>query len=325
VCRPQPDFQAFASRYRRDTPSRRGVDTSPSRRLTLARLQAVIDKARILIEALPYIKQFRGRTFVVKIGGAALDDLALRTRFAQDVVLLSWVGIELVVVHGGGVQVTSLLDRLGLEASFVHGMRVTDQATLEVVEMVLGGRLNKELVRLVQQLGGRAVGLTGVDGGLVRSRRIEGEPDLGLVGEVVQVDRSVIDRLLPDAIPIIAPIAPDADGQVLNINADPFAAALAVALGAEKLVLLTDVPGVRDQNDQLIPSLTVEAARRLIDSGVVGGGMIPKVENALRAVEWGVKKVHIIDGRLEHALLLEIFTRAGVGTEFAPAGKDETT
>lgn len=325
MCRPQPDFQAFASRYRRDTPSRRGVDTSPSRRLTLARLQAVIDKARILIEALPYIKQFRGRTFVVKIGGAALDDLALRTRFAQDVVLLSWVGIELVVVHGGGVQVTSLLDRLGLEASFVHGMRVTDQATLEVVEMVLGGRLNKELVRLVQQLGGRAVGLTGVDGGLVRSRRIEGEPDLGLVGEVVQVDRSVIDRLLPDAIPIIAPIAPDADGQVLNINADPFAAALAVALGAEKLVLLTDVPGVRDQNDQLIPSLTVEAARRLIDSGVVGGGMIPKVENALRAVEWGVKKVHIIDGRLEHALLLEIFTRAGVGTEFAPAGKDETT
>jgi len=288
-------------------------------------LQAVIDKARVLIEALPYIKQFRGRTFVVKIGGAALDDVALRTRFAQDVVLLSWVGIELVVVHGGGVQVTSLLDRLGLEASFAHGMRVTDQATLEVVEMVLGGRLNKELVRLVQQLGGRAVGLTGVDGGLVRSRRIEGEPDLGLVGEVVQVDRSVIDRLLPDAIPIIAPLAPDADGQVLNINADPFAAALAVALGAEKLVLLTDVPGVRDEKEQLIPSLTVDAARRLIDSGVVRGGMIPKVENALRAVEWGVKKVHIIDGRLEHALLLEIFTRAGVGTEFAPAGKDETT
>lgn len=291
---------------------------------TLARLQAVIDKARVLIEALPYIKQFRGRTFVVKIGGAALDDLSLRTRFAEDVVLLSWVGIDVVVVHGGGVQVTSLLDRLGLEARFVHGMRVTDAATLEVVEMVLGGRLNKELVRQVQQLGGRAVGLTGVDGGMARARRIEGEPDLGLVGEIVQVDRSVIDRLLPEAIPIIAPIAPDAGGQVLNINADPFAAALAVALGAEKLVLLTDVPGVRDHNDQLIPSLTVDTARRLIDSGVVRGGMIPKVENALRAVEWGVKKVHIIDGRLEHALLLEIFTRAGVGTEFAPAVKDET-
>jgi acetylglutamate kinase len=290
-------------------------------------VQAVIDKARVLIEALPYIKQFRGRTFVVKIGGAALDDIQLRTRFAEDVVLLSWVGIDLVVVHGGGVQVTSMLDRLGLEAHFVHGMRVTDEATLEVVEMVLGGRLNKELVRMVQQLGGRAVGLTGVDGGLARARRIDGEPDLGLVGEVVAVDRRVIDRLLPDAIPIIAPIAPDSTGRTLNINADPFAAALAVALSAEKLVLMTDVAGVMDQHDQLITTLTPEAARRLIDSGVVRGGMIPKVENALRAVEWGVNKVHIVDGRLEHALLLEIFTRAGVGTEFArtAASKEETT
>jgi acetylglutamate kinase len=223
------------------------------------------------------------------------------------------------------MQVTSLLDRLGLEARFVHGMRVTDAPTLEVVEMVLGGRLNKELVRMVQQLGGRAVGLTGVDGGLARARRIEGEPDLGLVGEVIEVDRRVIDRLLPEAIPIIAPIAPDESGQVLNINADPFAAALAVALAAEKLVLLTDVAGVMDHHQELIPSLTPETARRLIDSGVVRGGMIPKVENALRAVEWGVNKVHIIDGRLEHALLLEIFTRAGVGTEFAPPPKDETT
>lgn len=286
-------------------------------------MQAVIDKARVLIEALPYIKQFRGRTFVVKIGGAALDDIELRTRFAEDVVLLSWVGIDVVVVHGGGVQVTSLLDRLGLEARFVHGMRVTDEATLEVVEMVLGGRLNKELVRMVQLLGGRAVGLTGVDGGLARARRIEGEPDLGLVGEVVAVDRRVIDRLLPDAIPIIAPIAPDATGRTLNINADPFAAALAVALSAEKLVLMTDVAGVMDQHDQLITTLTPEAARRLIDSGVVRGGMIPKVENALRAVEWGVNKVHIVDGRLEHALLLEIFTRAGVGTEFARTAASE--
>ena len=282
-------------------------------------MQAVIDKARVLIEALPYIKQFRGRTFVVKIGGAALDDLSLRTRFAEDLVLLSWVGIDVVVVHGGGMQVTSLLDRLGLEARFVHGMRVTDAATLEVVEMVLGGRLNKELVRLVQQLGGRAVGLTGVDGGMARARRIDGEPDLGLVGEVIEIDRRVIDRLLPDAIPIIAPLAPDATGQTLNINADPFAAALAVALSAEKLVLLTDVAGVMDQNDQLITTLTPDSARRLINTGVVRGGMIPKVENALRAVEWGVRKVHIIDGRLEHALLLEIFTAAGVGTEFARA------
>jgi acetylglutamate kinase len=280
-----------------------------------ASVKEVIDKARVLIEALPYIKQFRGRTVVVKIGGAALDDLDLRTRFAEDVVLLSWVGVDVVVVHGGGVQVTSLLDRLGLTARFEQGMRVTDRPTLEVVEMVLGGKLNKELVRLVQGLGGRAVGLTGVDGGMTRARRITA-PDLGLVGEVVEVDRRVIDRLLPDAIPIIAPLAPDESGQTLNVNADPFAAALAVALAAEKLVLLTDVAGVAGADGQLITSLTPAAARGLIASGVVVGGMIPKVENALRALESGVRKVHIIDGRLEHALLLEIFTRAGVGTEF---------
>ncbi|HLU65075.1 MAG TPA: acetylglutamate kinase [Kofleriaceae bacterium] len=278
-------------------------------------MRDVIDKARVLVEALPYLKEFRGRTAVVKIGGAALDDLALRRRFAEDVVLLSWVGIHVVVVHGGGVQVTALLDRLGHRASFVNGMRVTDADTLEVVEMVLGGTLNKELVRLVQQLGGRAVGLTGKDGNLARARRLERTPDLGLVGEVTAVDRRVIDRLLPEFIPIVAPIACADDGQTLNVNADPFAAAIAVALGAEKLVLLTDVPGVVDGGGALIPSLTPERARELIATGAVKGGMIPKIENALAALEQGVRKVHIIDGRLEHALLLEIFTRGGVGTE----------
>ncbi|HYU16434.1 MAG TPA: acetylglutamate kinase [Candidatus Acidoferrum sp.] len=282
-------------------------------------MREVIDKARVLIEALPYIKEFRGKTVVVKIGGAALDDAALRRRFAEDVVLLHWVGLQVIVVHGGGVQVSAMLDRLGLTAAFVDGMRVTDAAALEVVEMVLGGTLNKDLVRLVQQLGGRAVGLTGTDGGLVRARRVERAPggqDLGLVGEVEAVDRRVIDRLLPDFIPIVAPLAVDQDGQTLNVNADPFAAALAIALGAEKLVLLTDTEGVKDGGGALIPSLTAGEARRLRASGAVRGGMIPKLENALAALESGVHKVHIIDGRLEHALLLEIFTRAGVGTQF---------
>ena len=278
-------------------------------------MREVIDKARVLVEALPYIKEFRGKTVVVKIGGAALDDVSLRRRFAEDVVLLNWVGIQVVVVHGGGVQVSAMLDRLGLAAAFVDGLRVTDAPTLEVVEMVLGGTLNKELVGLVQQLGGRAVGLTGKDGGLVRARQVT-EGGLGLVGEVEAVDRRVLDRLLPDFIPIVAPLAASADGQTLNVNADPFAAALAVALGAEKLVLLTDTEGVKDGAGALIPSLSTDGARRLRATGAVRGGMIPKLENALGAVERGVHKVHIIDGRLEHALLLEIFTRAGVGTQF---------
>jgi acetylglutamate kinase len=281
------------------------------------RVREVIDKARVLIEALPYIKEFRGRTVVIKIGGAALDDAGLRRRFAEDVVLMHWVGIQVIVVHGGGVQVSAMLDRLGLTARFVDGLRVTDAATLEVVEMVLGGTLNKDLVRQVQQLGGRAVGLTGADGGLARARRLDPSgPDLGLVGEVEAIDRRVIDRLLPDFIPIIAPLAVGEDGQTLNVNADPFAAALAVAVGAEKLVLLTDTEGVKDGAGALIPSLNTGQARRLRASGAVSGGMIPKIENALAAVERGVHKVHIVDGRLEHALLLEIFTRAGVGTQF---------
>jgi acetylglutamate kinase len=281
-------------------------------------LREVIDKARVLVEALPYIKEFRGKTVVVKIGGVALDDPALRRRFAEDLVLLHWVGLQVVVVHGGGVQVSAMLERLGLAATFVDGVRVTDAATLQVVEMVLGGSLNKELVRMVQSLGGRAAGLTGVDGGLARAVRLE-RPDgrsLGLVGEIAAVDRRVIDRLLPDFIPIIAPLAADADGQTLNVNADPFAAALAVALGAEKLVLLTDTEGVKDATGALLPSLSADAARGLRSSGAVTGGMIPKLDNALGALERGVHKVHIIDGRLEHALLLEIFTRAGVGTQF---------
>lgn len=276
-------------------------------------VEELIGKARVLIEALPYISEFRGRTVVVKIGGAAQEDVVLRRRFAEDVILLDWVGINVVVVHGGGKQITQMLDKLGVAARFHDGQRVTDAGTLEVVEMVLAGSLNKELVRLVNHLGGSAVGITGCDGGLARASRAD--PALGLVGEVTTIDRTVIDRLAPEFIPIIAPLAVGEDGGSLNVNADVFAGRLACALGAEKLVLLTDTPGVLDENQRLIPSLTARDATDLIRSGVISGGMIPKVTNALSALQAGVRKVHIIDGRLEHALLLEIFTREGVGTQ----------
>lgn len=275
----------------------------------------MIDRARTLIEALPYIKEFRGKTVVVKVGGAALDQLPLRERFAEDVVLLTWVGIRVVVVHGGGVQISSMLERLGIEPQFSGGQRVTDAATLEVVEMVLGGVLNKELVRLVQRLGGRAVGLTGKDGGLLTARRTDATSALGLVGEVVAVDPAVIERLQPEFIPIVAPIAAGAEAETLNVNADPFAAQLAAHLGAEKLVLMTDVAGVAGADGALIETLPGERARELIANETISGGMIPKIESALAALDGGVSKVHIIDGRTEHALLLEIFTDRGVGTQ----------
>lgn len=281
-------------------------------------MRDVVDKARVLIEALPYLREFRGRTFVVKIGGRALEDLTLRQRFAEDVVLLHWVGIQVVVVHGGGAQISGMLERLGIEPAFVDGLRVTDERTLEVVEMVLGGGLNKEIVRLIDQVGGRAVGITGKDGRLARARRRGGARDLGLVGDIEAIDRSIIDHLLPEFIPIVAPLAVDPSGQTLNVNADTFAAHLAVATGAEKLVLLTDVAGVTDDTGALLSTLAAGDARRHIEAGVIQGGMIPKVENALDALAAGVHKVHIIDGRAEHALLLEIFTRAGVGTQVVP-------
>jgi acetylglutamate kinase len=279
-------------------------------------MKELIEKARVLIEALPFISEFRGRTVVVKIGGAALEDEMLRRRFCEDVILLDWVGIHVVVVHGGGTQITQMLDRVGIAAKFVDGIRVTDDATLRVVEMVLAGSLNQELVRLVNHLGGDAVGLSGADGGLARAAITN--PALGRVGEVTHVDRTVIDRLLADFVPIIAPVAAGDDGGALNVNADVFAARLAQALGAEKLVLLTDIAGVLDADKRLIPTLTPNTARELVGRGVITGGMIPKVDNAVAALAAGVRKVHIIDGRLEHALLLEIFTKDGVGTQLVP-------
>lgn len=281
-------------------------------------MEDVIAKARVLVEALPFISEFRGKTVVVKIGGAALEDPVLRARFAEDLILLDWVGIHVVVVHGGGKQITALLDRLGHAATFIDGQRVTDGPALEVVEMVLGGSLNQELVRLINHQGGAAVGLTGCDGGLARAavRR----PELGLVGEITSIDRLAIDRLVDDFIPVVAPLATGPDGRALNVNADVFAARLAQALGAEKLVLLTDIAGVLDGDGALLSSLTDGQARDLIARGVIRGGMIPKVENALAALAAGVRKIHIIDGRVEHALLLEIFTPEGVGTQLVPEG-----
>jgi acetylglutamate kinase len=279
-------------------------------------VQELIGKARVLIEALPYISEFRGKTVVVKIGGAALEDHALRVNFAQDVMLLDWVGIHVIIVHGGGKQIDAMLDRVGIARHFVAGQRVTDFATLEIVEMVLAGSMTQQLVRLINHSGGAAVGLSGADGGLARATVVH--PELGRVGEVASIDRTVLDRLLPEFIPVIAPVATDEHGHALNVNADIFAARLAQALGAEKLVMLTDTAGVLDAAGTLIPTLTARDAEDLIGRGVIAGGMIPKVENALAALAAGVGKVHVIDGRLEHSLLLEIFTREGVGTQMIP-------
>lgn len=279
-------------------------------------MDELIGKARILVEALPYISKFRGRTVVVKVGGNAMDDDKLRDALAEDLILLRWVGIDVVLVHGGGPQIGEMLKRLGIESHFKDGLRVTDDATMAVVEMVLGGRVNKELVRVINRKGGKAVGLSGKDGALAIATRVD--PSLGHVGEVTTVDATVLRRLAGDFIPVIAPIAVDERGETVNVNADPFASKLAVALGAEKLVLLTDVQGVKDADGQLIPTLDATQAADLIARRVISGGMIPKVEYALSALRDGVKKVHIIDGRLEHALLLEIFTDRGVGTELVP-------
>jgi acetylglutamate kinase len=277
-----------------------------------------LEKANVLVESLPYIKKFRGKTVVMKYGGHAMEDERLRESFCRDMVLLKYVGLNPVVVHGGGPQIGQMLDRLGLKSQFVAGLRVTDDETMKVVEMVLSGGVNKELVRLIERVGGRAVGITGKDGGLARARRlgkVEGV-DVGRVGEVITVDPRLVERLVAeDFIPVIAPIAADENFETLNVNADPFAAKLAAAMHAEKLVLLTDVQGVRGEDGNLCSTLTAGQVKALIKSGVIAGGMIPKVQFGLEALAEGVRKVHIVDGRLDHAVLLEIFTDTGIGTE----------
>ena len=275
-------------------------------------VQKLIDKAEVLIEALPYIRRFLDKTIVIKYGGHAMTDEDLRASFAVDVVLLKFIGLKPVIVHGGGPQIERTLERLGIGSSFVKGLRVTDDATMEVVEMVLGGSVNREIVELIQRGGGQAIGLTGNDGRMLLVRRRE---DLGRVGEVVAVDPAAI-RAASDAgfIPVIAPIGVDAHGVTHNVNADEAAGAIARALQAEKFILLTDVEGVRDASGRLIGQLTEPEVKKLLDEGTIQRGKIPKVECCLEALRGGVARAHIVDGRVLHAILLEIFTDSGVGT-----------
>ncbi|HLB15072.1 MAG TPA: acetylglutamate kinase [Burkholderiales bacterium] len=280
-------------------------------------------KAQILAEALPYIRRFHGKTIVVKYGGSAMTEVALQKSFAHDVVLLKLVGMNPVVVHGGGPQIENVLGRLGKKGEFVQGMRVTDAETMDVVEMVLGGTVNKEIVTLINQAGGRAVGLTGKDGGFIRAKKLlvgsDANPDekldIGQVGEIDAIDPDVISSLEDGGfIPVVAPIGVGRNGESYNINADLVAGKLAEVLKAEKLVLLTNTPGVLDKNGQLLTGLTPKRIDELVAEGTLSGGMLPKIASALDAARGGVKSVHIIDGRVEHALLLEILTDEGVGT-----------
>lgn len=285
-------------------------------------MERLIERAQVLIEALPYIQRFAGKTVVIKYGGAAMVHAELKDAFVQDLVLLQLVGIRPVVVHGGGPQINEWLDKLAIPSEFVDGIRVTSAEAVEVVEMVLVGHVNRTIVQKIQSVGGRAVGLSGKDGGLVRARKAPpkqtstGPRDMGQVGEVVAVDPSVIDHLDDAAfIPVIAPVAAGEEGETLNLNADTFASALAVALKAEKLVLITDVEGVKDAEGKRIASLTAAEARALISQGTAKGGMIPKL---LAALADGVHQAHVIDGRVPHAVLLEIFTDRGIGTLITP-------
>jgi acetylglutamate kinase len=277
-------------------------------------MMTATEKARILMEALPYIKRYHGRTIVVKYGGAAMTDPALRESFADDVVLMRYVGLNPVIVHGGGPQVTAHIERLGGKATFVSGYRVTTADDLAVVRMVLAGVINKDIVGLINRHGQLAAGLSGEDGGLVRVRKKEAEIDLGFVGDVERVNPAIVTDLARDFIPVIATLGTDEAGQTYNVNADEVAAAVAEALGAEKLVFLTDVQGILSRDGSLIPQIAADGVERLREDGTLSAGMLPKVDAALRAIKGGVPRVTILDGRAEHALLLEIFTDQGVGT-----------
>jgi acetylglutamate kinase len=282
--------------------------------------------ARVLAEALPYIRRFTGKTVVVKYGGNAMTDAHLKAGFARDVVLMKHVGINPVVVHGGGPQIGQLLERLGKQSRFVDGLRVTDSETMDVVEMVLGGLVNKEIVNLLNRQGGRAVGLTGKDGDLIRARKLQASPradadgaqhvpDYGQVGEVSSIDASIVNMLVQDRfIPVIAPIGVGEDGLSYNINADLVAGKVAETLRAEKLVLLTNTAGILDRSGSLVRSLGVREVDAFIADGTISGGMLPKVRCALDAVHGGVGSATILDGRVEHAVLLEMFTETGIGT-----------
>ncbi|HDZ62638.1 MAG TPA: acetylglutamate kinase [Nitrospirae bacterium] len=290
-------------------------------------MKTVIEKAHVLIEALPYIRNFYGKTVVIKYGGAAMVKDELKDAFAQDIVLLNLIGIKPVIVHGGGPQINKILDKMGKTPTFVQGQRYTDQETIDIVEMVLGGLVNKQIVSLIGNHGGRAIGLSGKDGNLIKARRKiirkrtadTGTPeiiDLGLVGEVEKINPRVILSVEKDGfIPVIAPISSGPKNESLNINADYVAGSMAAALKAEKLILLTDTKGIIGKNNKLIPTLDKKKMKSLIADKTISGGMLPKVHACQTALKGGVKKTHIIDGRIPHSLLLEIFTEKGIGTE----------
>ena len=287
-------------------------------------LASWVKKAKTLLEALPYLQRFNGKRIVIKYGGSAMVNAAIKESFARDIVMMHCVGVKPVIVHGGGPMIGEVLKQMGIVSRFHRGLRITDAPTMDVVEMVLGGKVNQDIVGLIEQHGGRAIGLAGKDGHLIEAKRVapsphESEPeewvDLGHVGEVVRIDPKVIFTIEAGGfIPIIAPIGVNEAGESLNINADLVASAVATALGAEKLVLLTDVEGVLDAGKTLISSLSLADIESLIKTGVIAGGMIPKLQCCAEAVKNGVSRAHIIDGRVEHAILLEMFTDRGVGT-----------
>ncbi len=290
-------------------------------------MKDIITKAEILIESLPYIRKFYGKVFVIKYGGSAQIKEDLKNAFAQDIVLLNYIGIRPVIVHGGGPKINSVMEKMGKKPRFIQGQRVTDKETMDIVEMVLGGLVNKEIVSLINSHGGKAVGMSGKDGELIRAKRklvkrtspetgADTLIDIGLVGEVTSVNTHVLSSLEKEGfIPVISPIGVGSKGETLNINADYVAASIASTLKAEKFILLTDVPGIMDKKNQIVSTLTEKQINKLVSDGTITGGMLPKVQACLKAVEGGVSKTHIIDGRVPHCLLLEIFTKKGIGTE----------
>jgi len=296
-------------------------------------MEKALEKAKILMEALPFIRTFRGKTFVIKYGGNAMEKADLKEAFAQDIIMLKYIGINPVIVHGGGPQIGQYLKKMGLESKFVGGLRVTDKETMDVVEMVLGGLVNKAIVQMINKYSGghiKAVGITGKDAELIKAKKLDADEyfktmgdfrptellDLGHVGEVVKVNPDIIKHLDEDNyIPVIAPIGFDDEGNAYNINADFVASAIAGALQAEKVIFLTDIEGLKDENGNTISSINVEKINQMIEKGIIKGGMIPKVKACIQALEQGVKKAHILDGRVIHCVLLEIFTQSGIGTE----------
>lgn len=289
-------------------------------------MQLLIEKANILVEALPFIKKFYGKTFVIKYGGAAQTEESLKDAFALDIVLLNYIGIHPVIVHGGGPKISAMMKKMGKEPSFINGQRVTDQETMDIVEMVLGGLINKEIVALINSHGAKAVGLSGKDAGIIKAKKkllrktVEGgteeEIDIGLVGEVESVDPEILDTIEKAGfIPVIAPIGVGKKGEAFNINADFVASAVAGALKADKLILLTDVQGIKSKSGSILSTVRKKETKKLIADGTITGGMIPKVQASCQALDAGVRKTHILDGRIPHCLLLEIFTNEGIGTE----------